>query len=121
MEPIACEARDPESKGGVENGVKYVKRNALAGRDEELQAWDDYRHLAIDWRDNVANVRLLDRIGQTPQERFLVEKPALRQLPSHGYNADEFVITHVRSTAQIEFDCNRYSVPPKFARQCWTS
>jgi transposase len=28
MEPIACQARDPESKGRVENGVRYVKHNA---------------------------------------------------------------------------------------------
>ena len=37
MEPIACTARDPESKGMVENTVRYVKHNALQGRDEELQ------------------------------------------------------------------------------------
>ena len=31
MEPIACTARDPESKGTVEAKVRYVKHNALAG------------------------------------------------------------------------------------------
>ena len=31
LEPIACAARDPESKGIVEGGVRYVKRSALAG------------------------------------------------------------------------------------------
>ena len=36
MEPIACAARDPESKGIVEARVRYVKHNALAGRGEEL-------------------------------------------------------------------------------------
>ncbi len=35
LEPIACAARDPESKGIVEGGVRYVKHNALAGRGEE--------------------------------------------------------------------------------------
>ena len=36
--------RDPESKGMVEANVGYVKRNALQGRDEELENWDDYRY-----------------------------------------------------------------------------
>jgi transposase len=36
LQPIACERRDPESKGIVESGVRYVKHNALAGRGEEL-------------------------------------------------------------------------------------
>ena len=36
MQPVACAARDPESKGVVEGGVRYVKQNALAGRADEL-------------------------------------------------------------------------------------
>ena len=36
MQPIACERCDPESKGTVEASVRYVKRNALAGRGDEL-------------------------------------------------------------------------------------
>lgn len=120
MEPIACEARDPESKGLVENSVRYVKHNALAGRSEELQSWDDYRYLAIHWRDNTANQRIHDRLGQSPIARFEVEKGSLRPLPNIGYNCDEVVMTEVRTTAQIEFDCNRYSVPPKLARKTVT-
>ena len=57
LEPIACERRDPESKGTVEAGVRYVKRSALAGREDELVSWDDYRRFAVKWRDEVANVR----------------------------------------------------------------
>ena len=58
MEPIACAARDPESQGTVEASVRYVKRNALAGRGEELLTWEDYQCFAPQWRDVVANVRL---------------------------------------------------------------
>ena len=42
MQPIACERRDPESKGIVEASVRYVKRNALAGRSDELVRFEDY-------------------------------------------------------------------------------
>jgi len=36
LQPVACARRDPESKGMVEGGVRYVKHNALAGRADEL-------------------------------------------------------------------------------------
>ena len=120
LEPIACEARDPESKGLVENTVRYVKRNALAGREDDLQSWDDYRHLAIYWRDTVANVRVHDRLGEKPIDRFTIEKQSLRTLSSIGYNTDEMLLTDVRSTAIVEFDCNRYTVPPRLARKTVT-
>jgi transposase len=119
LEPIACEARDPESKGLVENSVRYVKRSALAGRDDELQSIDDYRALAIDWRDSVANVRIHDRLAERPVDRFVKEQPALRTLPA-AYQTDEMIMTEVRSTAQVEFDCNRYTVPPRLARKTVT-
>ncbi len=75
MEPIACAARDPESKGIVEGGVRYVKRSALAGRSEELAAWEDYQQLAPRWRDEVANVRLHAATQQRPIDRFQQEHP----------------------------------------------
>jgi transposase len=117
LQPIACEARDPESKGLVENTVRYVKRNALAGRSDELQSWEDYHRLAIHWRDTVANVRIHDRLGERPVDRLKVEKQSLRPLPLIGYSTEEIVLTEVRSTAVVEFDCNRYTVPPQFVRQ----
>ncbi len=58
LEPIACARRDPESKGIVEAGVRYVKYNALQGRAEQLTTWRDYQELAVRWRDEVANVRM---------------------------------------------------------------
>ena len=35
VKPLACDRADPESKGVVEAGVRYIKRNALAGRKED--------------------------------------------------------------------------------------
>ena len=58
MQPVACARRDPESKGIVEGGVRYIKQNALAGRADELLRFEDYLALATRWRDEVANVRL---------------------------------------------------------------
>ena len=70
MEPIACESRDPESKGIVEGTVRYVKGSALAGRSEELVTWDAYRRLGPTWRDEVANVRLHATTHERPVDRI---------------------------------------------------
>lgn len=112
LEPIACTRRDPESKGMVEASVRYIKRNALQGRDEELRAWEDYGRLAVTWRDEVANVRLHHMTRERPIDRFEQEKGRLRPLPMLAFDTDEVVPAVVSSHARIHFDGNRYSVPP---------
>ena len=117
MEPIACAVRDPESKGIVEGGVRYVKRNALAGRDEELATWEDYRRLAVEWRDKVANVRLHAATKERPIDRFRKERPRLRPLPAMPLNTDEILSVVVTPQARVRYDGNRYSVPPGLVRK----
>ena len=80
LQPIACERRDPESKGIVEKGVRYVKQNALAGRTEELTRFEDYLALAPVWRDQVANVRMHDVTRERPLDRFQRERSLLRSI-----------------------------------------
>ncbi len=120
VQPIACERRDPESKGIVEGGVRYVKRNALAGRDEELVTFADYVAFAPLWRDGVANVRLHETTRERPLDRFQKERPLLRPLPSVPFDTDEVMPRVVNTHAQVEFDGNRYSVPPSLTRKTVT-
>ncbi len=117
MQPLACAARDPESKGVVEGSVRYVKHNALAGRADELTRFEDYLALAPYWRDQVANVRLHETTRQQPRERFEEERTLLRPLPAIPFDSDEIVPVVVSPQARIAFDGNRYSVPPQFARR----
>jgi transposase len=120
MQPIACERRDPESKGIVEASVRYVKRNALAGRADELVRFEDYVAFAPRWRDDVANVRLHETTRERPIDRFQHERSLLRALPAIPFDTDEIVPAVVSPHARIEFDANRYSVPPHLARQTVT-
>jgi len=117
LHPIACTRRDPESKGVVEAKVRYVKRNALQGRDEELTQWENYAHLACTWRDNVANVRVHETTKERPVDRFAKERELLRPLPTLAFDTDEVVTAFVSSHARVHFDGNRYSVPPQLARK----
>jgi transposase len=117
LQPIACARRDPESKGMVETNVRYVKQNALAGRDDELTCWKGYGDLAEYWRDQVANVRIHETTHERPVDRFKQEQPLLRALPSSRFDTDEVVAAVVSSHARVRFDSNRYSLPPKLARK----
>jgi transposase len=117
LQPIACERRDPESKGIVEGGVRYVKHNALAGRGEELVRFEDYLALAPLWRDQVANVRLHESTRERPIDRFGRERVLLRPLPAIPFDTDEVVPAVVTPHARIEFDGNRYSTPPQWVRR----
>jgi len=117
LQPVACARRDPESKGMVETNVRYVKQNALAGRDDELTCWEDYGRLAEYWREQVANVRIHDTTRERPVERFKKEQSHLRALPPSPFDTDEVVSAKVNSHARVRFDSNGYSVPPKLARE----
>src|SRR5271166_6593131 len=120
MQPIACERRDPESKGIVEASVRYVKHNALAGRDDELARFEDYVAFAPRWRDEIANVRTHETTRERPVERFQQERSLLRTLPKIPFDTDEIVPAVVSPHARVEFDANRYSVPPHLVRQTVT-
>jgi transposase len=63
-----CEGYDPESKGKVEAGVKYVKHNALYG--ESFVDWAALERYMADWLDNTANQRLHGSTGQIPREHY---------------------------------------------------
>jgi transposase len=117
MQPIACERRDPESKGIVERGVRYVKQNALAGRAEELTHFEDYLALAPRWLDQVANARIHETTRERPVDRLQNERSLLRKLPAVPFNTDEVVPAVVTPHARIEFDGNRYSTPPGLTRR----
>jgi transposase len=117
MQPIACARRDPESKGMVEGGVRYVKHNALAGRADELIRFEDYLALAPAWRDQVANLRMHESTRERPLDRFQQERALLRALPAIPFDTDEVVPAVVNPHARIAFDGNRYSAPPQFVRK----
>jgi transposase len=120
LQPIACERRDPESKGIVEAKVRYVKHNALAGRSDELVRFEDYVAFAPRWRDEIANVKTHETTRERPVDRFQQERSLLRALPRIPFDTDEIVPAVVSPHARIEFDANRYSVPPHLVRQTVT-
>src|SRR3546814_16548128 len=68
----ACEGYDPESKGKVEAGVKYVKQDGLYG--EEFASEKDLRHHLQHWLETVANARVHGATGRVPRGHFEQEE-----------------------------------------------
>ena len=97
--------------------MRYIKHNALAGRVDELVRFEDYLAFAPMWRDQIANVRTHETTRERPIGRFKRERSLLHALPAIPYDTDEIVPAVVTPHARIEFDGNRYSVPPSLARR----
>ena len=110
----ACEGYDPESKGKVEAGVKYVKQNGLYG--EDFANWKDLERYMADWLDTIANQREHGTTGKQPRVHYEQAEQAhmLNYLspsclkPSAASHA---MTRKADKTGLISWQSNKYSVP----------
>ncbi len=110
----ACEGYDPESKGKVEAGVKYVKHNALYG--ECFADWAALEAHMADWLDNIANQRLHGTTGQQPAQHYAAHEKMHMQAyltPScvDGTTDRSRITRKADKTGLIAWQSNKYSVP----------
>jgi transposase len=113
----ACEGYDPESKGKVEAGVKYVKGNALYG--ETFDHWSSLEHYLINWLDTIANRRIHATTGEVPQEHYekLEQSHMKAYLSPSVVRLDGQAMTRkVDKTGLISYLANKYSVPMVYQR-----
>lgn len=109
--PHACVPYRARTKGKDESGVKYVKRNALAGHRfgslGELEAHLDR------WLREVADVRVHGTTGEAPRVRFdRDERHTLQPLKGRPpFEQVRSLVRVVNSEACVEVDTNAYSVP----------
>lgn len=105
-----CRAADPESKGKIENVVKYIKGNFLENRiypedDETLN------YCCLQWLERTGNAKIHGTTKRVPAEVFQTEREHLRPLPNAPENMDTRITRIVRKDNTIVYDSNRYSVP----------
>lgn len=114
----ACEGYDPESKGKVEAGVKYVKQDCLYG--EVFDSEESVRQHVQDWLATVANVRTHGTTGHAPRTYFDAdEKARLRPylVPQGVLQSGPALSTRrVDKTGLISWGANKYSVPMAWQR-----
>jgi transposase len=109
----ACRGYDPESKGKVEAGVKYVKGNCLYGESFESAVILE-RHVT-DWLDTVANTRVHATTGKQPQVFYDDQERAVMQAyltPACVHPVGQLkMIRKADKTGLISWQANKYSVP----------
>ncbi len=108
--PRLCQPYRAQTKGKVESGVKYVKRNFMPGR--EFRDLEDFNAQLAAWQIEVADVRDHGTTRQRPIDRFAEEARALAPTASHP----SFLAAMVRERMVsddwlVSIEGNRYSVP----------
>ena len=110
FEPVFCRKSDPESKGKVENVVKYVKQNFLKGR-----LFTDAEHLndeCLAWLERTGNGTMHHGIYRIPKDVFNEEQKYLQ--PYYGTPVApqvEMKEYSVRKDNTISYHCSYYTVP----------
>lgn len=110
FEPRLCRAYRAQTKGKVESGVKYVKRNFLPGRC--FVDATDFQEQLSEWTTGIADQRVHGTTHEVPAERFRRELEHL--LPTHrqpSFLAEARVSRIVAEDWLVAFRTNRYSVP----------
>jgi len=110
FEPRVCRPYRAQTKGKVESGVKYIKRNFLPGR--VFRDLADFNEQLRAWLTDIADVRIHGTTHEAPIARFAREAGALTPLAGRAgflpalrrerVVADDWLVT---------IDTNRYSVP----------
>ena len=76
-----CRVRTPEHKGKVENGVRYIQRSFIAGR--QFLDLQDANRMLLEWVLHEAGTRTHGTTHEVPLRRFAeIESSALLPLPA---------------------------------------
>jgi transposase len=120
-----CPPYDPRKKGGVENDIKYVKRNfwplfvekqRALGR--EVPHYDDLVRELERWTREVSETRIIAGVGRTPREIFETEeRQALKSLPVCRWDPVSWGQPRVDKDFLIQFEKAFYSVPYQYIGQ----
>src|SRR5262249_32975346 len=112
-----CRYYRAQTKGKVESGVKYVKRNALVGRTfRDLQHLNDW---LLEWCVTVADQRLHGTTHERPAERFARQEAAAlvavsQRQPPPRERLEQRIVPR---DALVVIDTNRYPVPLEWIGQ----
>lgn len=110
FDALPCRVREPQEKGKVESGIKYVKNNFFAGRS--FQSYIDLCHKLREWIDNYCNERIHGTTKEKPRILFETkEKEQLKPLPLQPFHMEFRGTRKVHKDCHIILDHNFYSVP----------
>lgn len=104
-----CRKADPQSKGKVENVVKYVKQNFLYNRTfHNVETLNDE---ALSWLGRTANALPHATTGKVPYDELTTERPFLKQYQMYTTKVVSLSTYAVRKDNSISYKGNFYSLP----------
>lgn len=117
--PRLCRPYRAQTKGKVESGVKYVRRNFICGlQGREPHGLDDLNADLRWWVWEVANQRVHGTTHCVVRDRWQLEKSQLQPLAGRlPYPFVEEELRRVSRDAYVSWQGNRYSVPWNYAGQ----
>jgi transposase len=105
----ACPPHDPQKKGIVESGVKYLKANFLPTR--QFRDLADLNAQACEWVMREAGVRVHGSTREQPLVLFALERPLLQPLPATAPDLGTWHRVVVHRDCHVQFDRAFYSAP----------
>lgn len=103
-----CRKSDPESKGKIEQVVKYVKNNFANNRVyDNLIDWQD---ACMKWLDRTGNYKIHHNTKKRPVEVYALEKQHLQKV-SGTYIFEEIYHSSITRTIQKDNVIRFYTVP----------
>ncbi len=102
-----------DSKGRVESGVGYVKKNFLNGL--ELKDFTHVNPAAQVWLAEIANVRIHGETHRRPVDLIAEERAHLKPMNANPYDLARVLSLRASGHCRIALDTNRYSVPSRYA------
>jgi transposase len=108
----------PRDKGKVENAIKYLKNNALKGRQfDSLTAQNQF---LLDWEHRIADQRIHGTTRQQVAILFERERPFLSPLPQGIFPCFQEAQRMVHRDCHVEVERAYYEVPDEYLqRQVW--
>jgi len=107
---LPCRVRDPNRKGKVESGIKFIKNNFFVGR--KFLNYEDLKSKLNNWIDNRCNNRLHGTTRKVPYKVFIEEeREKLILLPIEDFKMNKVGTRKVYHDCHVYVDYNYYSVP----------
>ena len=115
---FVCRKADPESKGKIENVIKYVKYNFLSVRD--FTNCETAQECLKSWLKRRANGKISQATKRIPANDIKKERPHLRPLLNSLFRKTSLLGRDLRTVSDkgfITVESNMYSVPTQYCNQ----
>ena len=110
-----CRKADPESKGKIENLVKYIKRNFLQTRT--FESIEEANERGLQWLERRANGNISQATKLVPAKVILEERKYLREMKNSIFRKTSYPGREDRTAndkAVISVSASRYQLPYEY-------